>query len=777
MTPDTLRGIIERITYHNEETGYTVAQFTPEGSSGPVTVVGNMLGINVGESVVLTGAWVAHAQYGRQFKAETVRTVLPATVTGMERYLGSGLIKGVGPITAKRIVRKFGVETLDIIEQAPARLLEVLGVGRRRVDIITRAWAEQQKIKEVMLFLQGHNVSTGLAVRIYKRYGDEAVDVVQQDPYRLAREVYGIGFLTADKIASELGIAHDAPERVAAGVAYVLGQAADEGNTYLPEKELTRRAAELLGVTEAQAGSGIRTLLEDEQVWVEGEIPAWAERGAQRTPVAALAEDRPVYLLPFYYGEVGVTARLHRLAAAPADRLASFAAFNWAAAFALLASEAPDRQRLTPKQMAAVQAALTCRVAVLTGGPGTGKTTTVRSIIRLAEASGARLALASPTGRAAKRLSEASGRPAKTIHRLLEFKPGEGTTFQRNEENPLEADLIIVDEASMLDVLLTNHLLRAITPGSHLLFVGDIDQLPSVGAGNVLHDIIAAEGGAAAEGGQGGQRARTRKVPPPSYGKLQLELSIARPSSAWTRSSARRRAATSSRTHRINRGEMPVLDNQRSVDFFLFRRKTRRRPRPWWSTWFRTRIPRKFGLAPDQIQVLSPMHRGAVGVTSLNAALQSALNPPRPSAGERQVGGRAYRVGDRVMQIRNNYDKDVFNGDMGQITSIDLEEQVVAVQMDDRAVRYDFLELDELVHAYAVSVHKSQGSEFPAVVIPLLPTHYMMLQRNLLYTAITRAQRLVVLVGVPRAVAIAVRNDRANQRYSGLAERLQAQRA
>ncbi len=781
MTPDTLRGIVERITYHNEETGYTVAQFSPEGSSGTVTVVGNMLGINVGESVALTGAWVAHAQYGRQFKAETVHTVLPATVAGMERYLGSGLIKGVGPITAKRIVRKFGVETLAIIEQEPARLLEVLGVGRRRVDIITRAWAEQQKIKEVMLFLQSHNVSTGLAVRIYKRYGDAAIDVVQQDPYRLAREVYGIGFLTADKIANELGIAHDAPERVAAGVAYVLGQAADEGNTYLPEKELIRRSAELLGVTEAQAGSGIRTLLEDEQVWVEGEVPAWAEGGAQRAPVAALAEDRPVYLLPFYYGEVGVTSRLHRLAAAPCDRLAAFSAFNWAAAFALLASEAPDRQRLTPKQMAAVQAALTCRVAVLTGGPGTGKTTTVRSIIRLAEASGARLALASPTGRAAKRLSEATGRPAKTIHRLLEFKPGEGTTFQRNEENPLEADLVIIDEASMLDVLLTNHLLRAIAPGSHLLFVGDIDQLPSVGAGNVLHDIIAAiEGAPAIEGGKTGHAIAEGPAAEPPAERWKA------PAGAFHRSAVVRldtifRQAEGSyiitNAHRINRGEMPVLDNQHAVDFFLFREEDPEKAAALVVELVQTRIPRKFGLAPGQIQVLSPMHRGAVGVTSLNAALQSALNPPRPAAGERQVGGRAYRVGDRVMQIRNNYDKEVFNGDMGQITELDLEAQVVTVQMDDRTVHYDFLELDELVHAYAVSVHKSQGSEFPAVVIPLLPAHYMMLQRNLLYTAITRAQRLVVLVGVPRAVAIAVRNNRANQRYSGLAERLQAQRA
>ncbi|MCU0507005.1 MAG: AAA family ATPase [Anaerolineae bacterium] len=772
MTASTLRGTIERITYHNEENGYSVVQLLPDGQAQTVTVVGNMLGINVGESVALTGGWTAHAQYGRQFKAESVQTVLPATAAGIERYLGSGLIKGIGPVTAKRIVRKFGAETLSVIENEPGRLLEVLGVGRKRVDMIARAWAEQQKIKEVMLFLQSHNVSTGLAVRIYKRYGDDAIDVVQNDPYKLAREVYGIGFLTADKIAQELGIAHDAPERVAAGVAYALSEAADEGNTYLPEKELTKRAAELLGVDEEKTREGIRSLLEDEQVWVEGETPGWAEDRAPRAPVLALAEERPVYLLPFYYGEVGVTGRLRRLAEAEGDRLPAFAAFNWAAAFALLAADAPNRQTLTPRQMEAVEAALTKRVAVLTGGPGTGKTTTVRSIIRLAESVRASIALASPTGRAAKRLSEATGRPAKTLHRLLEFKPGDaGLAFQRNEENPLDADLIIVDEASMLDLLLTNNLLKAVPAGAHLLLVGDIDQLPSVGAGNVLRDIIEA-----IEGSGGGSHPSTAH--PPAGGRSAQDALAALPNTEVVRLDTIFRQAEGSyiisNAHRINRGQMPVLDNKNSVDFFIFKEEDPEKAAGLVVELVQERIPRKFGLAPDQIQVLSPMHRGAVGVGSLNALLQTALNPPGPGAPERVAGGRAFRMGDRVMQIRNNYDKEVFNGDMGQVGDVDLEDQVVTVQMEDRLISYDFLELDELVHAYAVSVHKSQGSEFPAVVIPLLPTHYMMLQRNLLYTAVTRAQKLVVLVGTPRAVAIAVQNDRSRQRYSGLAERLAA---
>jgi exodeoxyribonuclease V alpha subunit len=747
--PDTLRGTIERITFHNEENGYTVAQLTPEGQAYTITIVGNMLGINVGEAVELSGAWTAHPQYGRQFKAETVRTLLPATIAGLEKYLGSGLIKGVGPVTAKRIVRKFGLETLRVIEEEPRRLHEVLGVGRKRVEMITRAWAEQKQIKEVMLFLQSHNVSTGLAVKIYKQYGDAAIETVKADPYRLARDIYGIGFVTADKIARELGIAHDAPERVAAGVAYVLSQAADEGNVYLPTAELTTRASELLGVPPALAGDGIVALKEAEQVWVEEPVLDISDSRAP-TGVLALAEERPVYLIPFYYGELGVANRLRRLTEAAEDRLAVFRNFDWPAAFAAL--QAQSRLPLTPRQQEAVQAALTCRVTVLTGGPGTGKTTTVRSIIRLAEAAGKRTVLASPTGRAAKRLSEAAGRPAKTIHRLLEVKPAAGFAFQRNEENPLEADLVIVDEASMLELLLTNNLLKAISPGAHLLLVGDVDQLPSVGAGNVLHDIIAAIEGSDPKG-----------LPKP-FGSavIRLDTIFRQPEGSYIITNA----------HRINRGEMPILDNRNARDFFLFREEDPEKAADLVVELVQERIPRKFGLAPDDVQVLSPMHRGVVGVGELNLRLQATLNPPGPGKTERQVGSRTFRVGDRVMQIRNNYDKDVFNGDMGRITGIDLEEQVLTVRIDGRPVAYDFLELDELVHAYAVSVHKAQGSEYPAVVVPLLTTHYMMLQRNLLYTAVTRAQKLVVLVGTPRAIAIAVNNDRAQARYSGLAERL-----
>jgi len=758
---ETLRGTIERITFHNEENGYTVAQLAPDGQSYTVAVIGNMLGINVGESVELGGAWMAHPQYGRQFKAETIRTILPATIAGLEKYLGSGLIKGIGPVTAKRIVRKFGLETLQVIEEKPQRLHEVLGVGRKRVDLITRAWAEQQKIKEVMLFLQSHGVSTGLAVKIYKAYGDDAIEIVQNDPYRLARDIFGIGFITADKIARAIGIAHDAPERVAAGVAYVLSEAADEGNVYLPTAELTRQAGEMLGVAEGLVTQGIASLAEEAQVRVEGNEP---------TAPLHLAEERPVYLIPFYYGEVGVANRLRRLAEASEDRLALFRRFDWPAAFAAL--QAQDHRALTPRQMEAVQAALTHRVTVLTGGPGTGKTTTVRSIIRLAEAAGVKTVLASPTGRAAKRLSEAAGRPAKTIHRLLEVKPAEGFKFSRNEENPLEADLVIVDEASMLDLILTNNLLKAIPPGAHLLLVGDVDQLPSVGAGNVLNDVIEAVeqgtgirsqgSGVRDQGSVNGRSPDSRLLTPDACAVVRLDTIFRQEEGSFIITNA----------HRINRGEMPILDNRNALDFFLFREEDPLKAADLVVELVQERIPRKFGFKPEDIQVLSPMHRGEVGVAALNARLQSTLNPGGPQTTERLVGGRVFRSGDRVMQIRNNYDKDVFNGDMGRVAGIDLEDQVLSVSMDGHTVAYDFLELDELVHAYAISIHKAQGSEFPVIVAPLLTTHYMMLQRNLLYTAVTRAQKLVVLVGSPRAIGIAVKADRAKERFSGLAERL-----
>jgi len=786
---DTLRGVIERVTYHNEENGYTVAKLTPErpprhgfGRDREVTIIGNMATVNVGESVELQGRWTVHANYGRQFAVEKMRTVLPATVAGMEKYLGSGLIKGVGPVTAKRIVKQFGEETLDVIEHDPSRLIETPGVGPKRVRLITQAWAEQQAIKEVMLFLQSHGVSTSLATKIYKTYGDDAIAIVRDDPYRLARDIFGVGFLTADKIAQALGIPADSPRRVAAGVAYALNQATDEGHVFLPTGELTRQAAELLDVSPRQVGIGILELWRDDQVKLADD-PGGEERSPDVPPpddpatprliaeaggvyyagtvdVAQkiLAEERAIYLTPLYYSETGVANRLARLLHSGTSRLSSFQAnrINWESA--LHAAASSDGVELAPQQQDAVRAALTHRLVVLTGGPGTGKTTTVRSILRLCRQAGHRALLAAPTGRAAKRLAETTGQEAKTLHRLLEFKPAEGMAFKRNEENPLDADLLIVDEASMLDLVLTNHLLKAIPPGMHLLLVGDIDQLPSVGAGNVLKDIIAAIKG---EGEPGSSTPTAPRIDPSAATVIRLKTIFRQAEGSYIITNA----------HRINQGLMPVIDNQSASDFFLFRTEDPQRAAQLCVELVQTRIPRRFGIPPTDIQVLTPMHRSVVGVGALNDALQAALNPPAPQRLERRVGSRVYRVGDRVMQIRNNYDKDVYNGDMGAIRSIDPVLQKMVVEFDGRPLTYDFLELDELVHSFAISVHKSQGSEFPAVVIPVMTTHYMMLQRNLLYTAVSRARRLVVLVGQPKAIGIAVRNNRVTNRHSGLRER------
>ena len=725
----TLEGAIERITFHNEENGYTVARLIPDGKDYEVTVIGNMLGVQVGEHVRLEGEWTVHGQYGRQFKVERYASVLPATAAGIEKYLGSGLVKGVGPVTAKRIVRKFGADTLTVIDETPERLREVLGVGPKRVTQIKSAWHEQRQIREVMVFLQSHGVSPALAVRIYKHYGDGAAGVVRNDPYRLARDIHGIGFITADKIARNLGIAPDAPERVAAGVAYTLGKKADEGHVYVPQGELVQASAELLEVAEPLAAAAIDSLRQDEQVRVE---PLTGSTG--------LAEERAVYLTPFYYGEIGVAGRLRRLMDAVEDRCFLFRSFDWPQGLAVVQRD--TGLRLTAQQQAAVRTALTERVTVMTGGPGTGKTTCTLAIIRLLDAARRSYVLASPTGRAAKRLGEATGKEAKTIHRLLEWSPGGagGFTFQRNEENPLDVDMVIVDEASMLDLLLTNHLLKSIPPGAHLLLVGDIDQLPPVGAGNVLRDVI-----------DSGQAAVVR-----------LDVIFRQAAGSFIIENA----------HRINRGQMPEWRPEQAQDFFLFQTDDPERAAELVVEVVQERIPRKFGIPAGDVQVLSPMHRGAVGVGALNERLQAALNPPAASKPERRIGGRVFRLGDRVMQMRNNYDKDVFNGDLGQIVALDPVEQTLAVRIDGRAVPYDFLELDELVHAYAVSVHKSQGSEFPAVVVPITTQHYMMLQRNLLYTAVTRARKLVVLVGSPRAVAIAVNNNKIADRYSALAERL-----
>ncbi|GAP63091.1 exodeoxyribonuclease V alpha subunit [Ardenticatena maritima] len=712
-----LEGTVERITYQNEENGYTVAKIQPKGKRYEITAVGTLSGVQVGESVRLRGFWTTHPEYGRQFEVRSYTVRLPATIEGIRKYLGSGLIKGIGPVMAERIVAHFGKETLNVIEQAPERLLEVPGIGRKRVARIKQAWQEQQRIKEIMLFLQAHGVSTGLAVKIYKQYEDEAIAILRSDPYRLARDIYGIGFKTADAIAQKLGLPPDAPQRIEAGLVYTLSHFADDGHCFATREDLVATASTLLEVPPDVCEWHLDTLLGNETLIADGDA---------------------IYLPPFYYAEVGVARKLHLLMQSRHDRLGDFAAADWTRIFAWLDRQSPFP--LAPEQQQAVRMAFTQRVSILTGGPGTGKSTVTGAIIRLLQAKGRSVLLAAPTGRAAKRLSEATGLPAQTIHRLLEFKPSAGNLFLRDRENPLDADMIIVDEASMIDILLMNHLLKAIPAGAHLLIIGDIDQLPSVGPGNVLRDLIESE-----------------QIP-----VTRLKTIFRQEADSYIIVNA----------HRINNGEMPIFARN-SRDFFFFNQPEPEPAADLVLDIVARRIPQKFGYNPlTDVQVLSPMHRGAVGVGELNRRLQERLNPARAGVPEYRHGHRTFRIGDRIMQIRNNYEKRVFNGDMGRITQIDLEEQRLIADFDGDPIEYEFHELDQIVHAYAISVHKSQGSEFPVIVMPVLTQHYMMLQRNLLYTGITRAREMVVLVGSKRAIAIAVRNNRVAQRNTRLAHRL-----
>jgi len=724
----TLEAVLERITYANDETGYTVARVaTRSGDSDLLTVVGALLGAQPGESLRMQGIWKSHAQYGRQFEVHAYTTVLPATIQGIRRYLGSGLIKGIGPKMAERIVDRFDADTLRIIEEEPGRLIEVPGLGPKRTAMIGRAWEEQKAIKEVMLFLQGVGVSTSLAVRIYKTYKDASISVVKNEPYRLAGDVWGVGFKTADKIAQAMGIPHDSPERVKAGLQFALSEASNDGHCYLPEAELIAKATEILGVEPPLAETCLEELPGEEGVVMEY-LPD--ENGERVTAV---------YLVPFHRAEVSLASGLARLLAAPAERLPGFATVDWDAAFAWL--QKTTESTLAPAQAEAVRLALTERVAVLTGGPGCGKSFTVRSIVALARAKQAKVILAAPTGRAAKRLSELAGMEASTLHRLLQLRPGGDAAFDR--DHPLDADLIVVDEASMLDVLLANTLVKAIAPGAHLLFVGDVDQLPSVGAGEVLRDLLGAG-----------------TIPSVRLTHIFRQV---------------QESGVVTNAHKINAGHMPVT--QGLTDFFLFAEDDNERVADLTVDIVANRLPRRFGLDPRRdVQVLCPMHRGPAGAGTLNERLQEALTPATPGVPERRYGGRVYRVGDKVTQIRNNYDKGsagVFNGSVGVVTGLSLEDQELRVYMDDEEdITYSFDELDELTHAYAVSIHRSQGSEYPCVVVPLTTSSWLMLQRNLLYTAVTRAKRIVVLVGSKRALAKAVRTEGAGRRYTALAERL-----
>jgi exodeoxyribonuclease V alpha subunit len=658
--------------------------------------------------------------------------VLPATIQGIRRYLGSGLIKGIGPKMAERIVDHFGQATLQVIEQEPGRLVEVAGLGPKRTGMITAAWEEQRAIKEVMVFLQGVGVSTSLGVRIYKAYQDQAIEVVRREPYRLAGDVWGIGFKTADQIAQSLGIPHDSPQRVKAGLQFALSQASEDGHCYLPETELVTRATGLLGVDAELAGRCLEELVAEEGVVAEP-LPAAVSAGVPEGP------GRAVWLVPFHRAEVALGAGLLRLLQAPSDRLPWSHTVDWTVALDWL--RRTMGVTLAAEQAAAVRLALTERVAVLTGGPGCGKSYTVRAIVALARAKQAKIVLAAPTGRAAKRLSELAGLEAATLHRLLQLRPGGDAAFDR--DRPLDADLVVVDEVSMLDVLLANKLVKAVAPGAHLLLVGDVDQLPSVGAGEVLRDLLSAD-----------------TVPRVRLTQIFRQA---------------QRSGVVTNAHRINAGQLPVtrgLD-----DFFLFAEDDPEPVADLVVDVVANRLPRRFGLDPRrEVQVLCPMHRGPAGAGLLNERLQAALTPAREGLAERRFGGRVYRVGDKVMQLRNNYDKGtagVFNGSVGVVTALSPEDQELRVLLDeDEEVGYGFDELDELTHAYAVSIHRAQGSEYPCVVIPLVMGAWLMLQRNLLYTAVTRAKRIVVLVGSRRALAKAIRTEGAGRRYTALTRRL-----
>ena len=705
-----LRCVVERITFQSPETGYTVLKARVKDYTELVAVVGNLLDANVGSVLLVEGSWKVDSRYGRQFMAESWEETMPATVYGIEKYLGSGLIKGVGPKFAQRIVRMFGTETIAVIEDDIDRLRQVEGIGSKRISMIKESWQKQKEVKNIMLFLQSNGVSTAYAAKIYKEYGNAAIDKVKENPFRLADDIWGIGFRTADTIAAKLGFGKDSFVRLRSGILYTLSALADEGHVYAERDQLADKAVELLEADIANVQMTLDNMLQAEEL---------------------IFEEDAIFLPAFNYAEKGTAHKLIQLA----EDVSGFDSLRPESQVDVAALEKKLGIQYDEVQAQAVQEAARSKVMVLTGGPGTGKTTTVQGIIAAYGQMGLRILLAAPTGRAAKRMSEATGLPAKTIHRLLECKPPEG--YQRNEENPLEGDVLIVDECSMIDIILMNSLLKALPRNMRLVLVGDIDQLPSVGAGNVLRDII--------DSGR--------------FPVIRLTRIF--------RQAQQSRIITNA--HRINKGEFPDISNGRNTDFFFINNEEPEAAVQEIVALVSSKLPRYYGVKPSEVQVLTPMQRGVLGGTNLNQTLQAALNPE--GEGLRR-GGFIFRLYDKVMQVKNNYDKEVFNGDIGRITAVDLQERTLQVMFDGRVIEYDVSELDELVHAYATTIHKAQGSEYPIVVMPILMTHFVMLQRNLLYTGITRAKKVLVMIGSKKALAYAVRNVTVSQRNTKLKERL-----
>ena len=704
---EKIRCTIDHITYQNQENGYSVLQASVKGFRDKQTLVGTFHEVTVGACLVVEGEWKVDKRYGRQFAAQSWEEELPATIVGIEKYLGSGLVKGIGPKFAKLIVSHFGLATFDVIENEIDRLLEVPGIGKTRVALIRTSWEKQKDVKDIMVFLQGHGVSSTFAAKIYKKYGKESIEKVSDNPYCLADDIWGIGFKTADSIAKNLGYTNNDPRRCRSGILYTLGKLSEEGHVYAEREQLLKTAKELLQADEEPITTTLDQMIEKEDLVID--------------------EDA-IFLPPFYYAECGVANKLKRLIDTSSKDLFE---------------EDVNIEKIVRKtgihyddvQVAAIKQAVQSKVMVLTGGPGTGKTTTTIGIIAALQSMGLRILLADPTGRAAKRMSEATGKEAKTIHRLLEYNPAEG--YGRNDENPLDGGALIVDECSMIDVILMNSLLKAIPIDMRLILVGDIDQLPSVGAGNVLRDIIDSE-----------------RIPVVRLTRIF-------------------RQAMSSRiitnAHRINQGYFPDISNGKDTDFFFIQKEDPSLVAAEIVNIVKNRIPKAYHISTNDIQVLTPMQRSVVGAANLNVILQEAINPEGESLSR---GGFKYRQGDRVMQIRNNYDKDVFNGDVGYIESVNMDDRSLTVRFEERHVEYEDSELDELTLAYATTIHKSQGSEYPVVVIPLLMTHFVMLQRNLVYTGITRAKKICIIVGTTKALAYSIHNMVVQKRNTRLKERL-----
>lgn len=704
-----LRCVVEHITYQNQGNGWSVMKVKVKGYDNLVTLTGSLLDVPVGSVLLVDGDWHIDPKYGQQFVAQSWTEVMPATLYGIEKYLGSGLVKGIGPAYAKAIVNRFGLETIDVIENEIERLLEVPRLGKKRMEKIRESWEKQKDIKEVMVFLQGHGVSTAFAAKIYRKYEKDSIAKVKENPYQLADDIWGIGFKTADSIAFKMGYEKNDPRRCRSGILYTLNELAEEGHVYAEPEQLVEAAVKLLEAEEPPVRQALATMMEAKDV---------------------IADNDVIYLPPFYYAENGSAKRLQSL-------LADTSLFNSDVAAEPEAEYGGNNAGIVydEVQQEAIQKALDSKVMVLTGGPGTGKTTTTQGIIAAFKSRHMSILLAAPTGRAAKRMTEATGMEAKTIHRLLEYNPMDG--YKRNDENPLVGDALIVDECSMIDILLFYNLMKAIPSNMRLILVGDIDQLPSVGAGNVLRDIIDSQ-----------------------------QIPVVRLTRIF-------RQAQSSRivmnAHAINAGQFPNIKNGLDTDFFFINQEDADEMVRLIIGLVRDRLPKKYGYSPKEVQVLTPMQRGTVGASNLNIELQNALNPMGPSLAR---GGYTFRQGDKVMQIRNNYDKNVFNGDIGYITAVDTNERTLTVTFDSRLIEYDITELDEIVLAYAITIHKSQGSEFPVVVMPVTMKHFVMLQRNLIYTGITRAKKICVLVGTTKALAYAIRNQTVSKRNTKLKERL-----